>query len=99
MSWVTWLPKSTIRIFSCAEAGRGVDAGRAWLWAVMDRNYATRAALATLDGAFGDWSTCFAGDCSRIVGWAKALLRRAHRSWPGGGTLRFAHPTILRSNS
>src|SRR6185312_11847176 len=50
MSWVTWLPKSTIRILSCAEATWGDDDSRACCAAVMDSRYATRNEAATLWG-------------------------------------------------
>src|SRR3954452_18459078 len=49
ISCVTWLPKSTMRILSCAEAtcGDGSDAAAALLDAVMAGNYATQGRVAT----------------------------------------------------
>jgi hypothetical protein len=47
MSWVTWLPKSTIRILSCAEATWGVDDSCAFGAAVMDSKYGTPGGPAT----------------------------------------------------
>src|ERR1700730_9837032 len=55
ISCVTWLPKSTIRILSWAEATEGVDS-RAGCAAVMARNYATGGGLAT---AQNQWPTLF----------------------------------------
>src|SRR6266481_8538741 len=63
ISCVTWLPKSTIRILSCAEATEGKDS-RAGCAAVMASNYATGAALAT---AQDQWPTFFCGHPSESI--------------------------------
>src|SRR5579872_3945063 len=47
ISCVTWLPKSTIRILSCAEATEGVDSLGLGV-EVIRSNYATGSGLATL---------------------------------------------------
>src|SRR5579859_69538 len=66
MSWVTWLPKSTIRILSCAEATWGDDDSRAFCAAVMDSRYATGNEAATLWGPSWPGFHVFRADATAI---------------------------------